>query len=78
MKDTGNRFEIDVEGHIVFADYRRDGSTVYIDHVEAPPALRGKGAAGQLMQAIKTGATRDNLKLVPICGYAAAWLKRNA
>ena len=77
MKDTGRRFEIDVEGQTVFADYRRDGATLYIDHVEAPVELRGKGAAGKLMQAIKEKVISDNLKIVPVCGYAASWLSRN-
>lgn len=78
MNDTGQRFELPLDGHTVFADYRKDGQTLYIDHVEAPPALRGTGAAGKLMQAIKDKATRENLKIIPICGYAASWLRRNA
>ncbi|MBY0408229.1 MAG: N-acetyltransferase [Rickettsiales bacterium] len=80
MKDNTaqNRFELVIEGHTVFADYRKDGNDLYIDHVEAPTPLRGKGAAGQLMQHIADKAKAENLKIIPICGYAATWLKRNA
>ncbi len=78
MRDTGNRFEIEIEGLTVFADYRKSGTTVSIDHVESPIALRGKGAAGELMKAIHDKAKAEGLTLVPICGYAAAWLQRNA
>ena len=47
-----SRFELDVDGEVIFADYRREGSTLFIDWVEAPPRLRGTGASGRLMTAI--------------------------
>ena len=72
-----NRFELPVDGQIVFALYRREGSTLYIRHVEAPPPLRGTGAASRLMEGIVEIARRDNLTLVPICSYAVAWLRRH-
>ncbi|NBO18916.1 MAG: N-acetyltransferase [Proteobacteria bacterium] len=78
MRDTGKRFEIDISGHTVFATYRLEGKTLFIDHVEAPPALRGTGAAGALMKDILTRANGDGLTITPICGYAASWLRRNA
>src|SRR5688572_5722026 len=42
------RYELEVHGEIVFANYRRAGSTLVISHVEAPRPLRGTGAAGRL------------------------------
>jgi hypothetical protein len=79
MRDdvAAGRLELDVEGRVVFARYRRGDGVLYIDHVEAPPQLRGTGAAGQLMEAIVAKADADGERIVPICGYAAAWLKRN-
>jgi predicted GNAT family acetyltransferase len=71
-----SRFELDVGGQIAFALYRRDGSMLYIRHVEAPPPLRGTGAAGRLMEGILEIAGRENLTIVPICSYAAAWMRR--
>ena len=71
------RFELAVDGGIVFAIYRRDGATVVIRHVEAPPHLRGTGAAGRLMDGIVARARAEHLKLRPLCSYAAAWLRRH-
>jgi predicted GNAT family acetyltransferase len=71
------RFEYNVGGLIVFANYRREPATLYIDYVEAPPKLRGTGAAGQLMQRIVDFAQKENLKIVPICGFAALWMKKH-
>jgi hypothetical protein len=72
-----NRFEYAVDRAIVFANYRREGSTLYIDYVEAPPELRGTGAAGNLMQNIMDFAQERSLKVIPICGYAVLWMTRN-
>lgn len=71
------RFERDEQGHTVFANYRRDGGTILITHVEAPPAIRGTGAASRLMAAIVDHARAEGAKLMPLCGYAAAWLRRH-
>jgi predicted GNAT family acetyltransferase len=71
------RYELDVDGQIVFANYRRDGSILIIRHVEAPPPLRGTGAAGRLMQGIVEIARADGLTVQPLCSYAAARLRRH-
>jgi hypothetical protein len=71
------RFEIGEPGRIVFADYRRSGELLFIDHVETPPAMRGAGAAGALMEAIVERAREEGRTIVPVCSYAAAWMKRH-
>ena len=73
-----SRYELDVDGRIVFASYRRQGSTLYIPYVEAPPSLRGTGAAGRLMEGVMEHARAQRLKIVPICGNAALWIRRHA
>jgi len=72
-----SRYEMDEQGETSFADYRLMGDRLYIDYVLAPPALRGTGAAGRLMSAVAAEARGRGLKIVPICGYAAAWLRRS-
>ena len=51
MRDNAERqrFELDLDGQIVFADYERRPGLLVIRYVYAPPALRGTGAAGRLM-----------------------------
>jgi predicted GNAT family acetyltransferase len=72
-----SRFELDVNGQVVFASYRRRGPVLAITHVEAPPPLRGTGAAGRLMQGVLDKARAEGLKVAPLCGYAAAWMRRH-
>lgn len=71
------RFELEERGLVAFARYRRDAGRLAILHVEAPPALRGTGTAGRLMEGIVEIARAEALKIVPLCGYAAAWLRRH-
>jgi predicted GNAT family acetyltransferase len=77
LRDTGERYEMDEQGSTAYADYRRDGDRLYIDYVFAPPALRGTGASGRLMAALSADARAKHLRITPICGYAALWLRRS-
>lgn len=74
---AATRFELVENGFTAFASYRRDGEKIFILHVEAPPELRGTGAANRLMQGIATWADDVALTLVPICPYAVHWLNKN-
>lgn len=72
-----SRFELAENGHMAFADYRRQGDLLVIDYVEAAPALRGTGAAGRLMEKVVAVARAEKRRIVPRCGYAAGWLRRH-
>lgn len=71
------RFELEVDGQKVIADYRRSDNVFAVTHVEAPHALRGQGAAGALMKGMMELIKRDGLKIQPICPYAVRWLQRH-
>ena len=72
-----SRFELVENGLTTYADYRRHGDRLIIPYVYAPPALRGGGAAGRLMEGVLAIARRDGLKVTPLCGYAAAYIRRH-
>jgi uncharacterized protein len=74
---AASRYELDIDGETVFATYRKSGDTLTILWVEAPPALRGSGAAGRLMKLLGQEAAANKWSIVPVCGYAAAWLRRS-
>ncbi|GAM96425.1 bsr4721 [alpha proteobacterium U9-1i] len=70
------RFELAHAGGVSFCDYRVTPEGVLLTHVETPPALRGRGHAAKLMDAIVTHARENKLKLQPLCSYAVAYLQR--
>ena len=71
------RFELELGGQVVFARNARHGSVLVISHGEAPPALRGTGAASQLMAGVMEIARTEGLKVRPLCSYAAVWMRRH-
>lgn len=73
-----SRFERLEEGKLAFADYRLIGGVLIIPHVEADPALRGRGTAGRLMDGVLDLARERGWKVRPLCGYAAAYIQRHA
>ncbi len=70
------RYELEVEGSLAVAEYRLEGKNLVITHVEVPPALQGKGIAAQVMEGVAGDAEARGLTIVPICSYAAVWMKR--
>ncbi len=72
-----SRYELEVDGLLAVADYQRSGHRLVIPHVEADPALRGKGAASRLMERVASTARAEGMRITPLCSYAAAWLQRN-
>lgn len=73
-----SRYELEEQGHTAYADYRREAGRLYVDYVFSPEPLRGKGTADRLMRGVVAAAQAEEAKIVPICGYAAAWLKRHS
>jgi predicted GNAT family acetyltransferase len=69
----------DADGTVrcVWADYADRADARAVLHVEAEPELRGTGASGRFMQSLADQARREGHKLIPVCGYAAAWFRRH-
>ena len=76
--EAKTRYEMPFGHLVVYANVRKDATTLYIDYVFAPPELRGKGAAGEFMRQLMDVVRAENLKVVPLCGYAAGWLRRHS
>ena len=72
-----SRFELDVDGGIAFANYRRVPGTVIITHTETPRALRGRGIASELVQGALELIRADGSKVVAGCGFVADYLRQH-
>lgn len=73
-----HRYELDHDGGASFVDYRdeRDGRRA-LTHFETPEALRGKGGAAKLMQAVLEHARANGMRLRARCSYAESYLQRH-
>ena len=72
-----SRFELDVEGGLAFANYRRAAGTVIITHTETPRALRGRGIASELVQGALELIRAEGSKVVAGCGFVVDYLRKH-
>jgi len=71
------RFVATVDGVEAQLDYERSSDVIRITHTGVPPAIGGRGVAGELMRTVLEFARVERLKVVPSCSYAATYLKRH-
>ena len=72
-----NRFELDVEGAVAFANYRVTPAAVIVTHTETPRALRGRGIASELVRGALELIRADGRKVIAGCGFVVDYLRKN-
>ena len=72
-----NRFETWVDGQLAKLDYSEEGDTIVMMHVDVPYEFRGHGVAGAITKAGLEYATAKSLRVIPMCSYVAAYIRRN-
>jgi len=71
------RFETWIDGQLSKLDYIQDGKNFVITHVGVYPELRGQGVAGKIVEVGLEYAKENSLRVVPMCSYAAAYIRRH-
>ncbi len=72
-----SRFVLDAgdgEAELVF---RSEHGHLVLVHTGVPPPLQGHGAGGRLVEAAVDRARRTGEVVVPLCPFAARWLRRH-
>jgi uncharacterized protein len=74
-----HRFEIDLgDGSFAIAQYRLPAGKIMFTHTEVPPAHEGKGIGTSLVRTALASARERGLKVIPICPFFAAYIKKHA
>ncbi|HRI18767.1 MAG TPA: GNAT family N-acetyltransferase [Burkholderiaceae bacterium] len=71
------RFQAHVDGRLCVADYRLAGGQMQMIHTEVAPDLQGRGIAAALVEAALAYARANGLKVVPLCSYVRAYMRRH-
>lgn len=71
------RFFTRVDGHEAEVEYRLRDGTMAITHTGVPQAIGGRGIAGDLTRAAFEHARANDLRVQPLCSYAASWSERH-
>jgi hypothetical protein len=75
--EAERRFEAWVEGTLAKLDYLQDGKNFAITHVGVHPDQRGQGIAGRIVQVSLEYAKAHGLRVIPMCSYAASYIRRH-
>ncbi len=75
--EVENTFEVWIDGYLSKLDYIQDDKNFVITHVGVYPELRGQGVAGKIVEAALQYAKQKSLRVVPMCSYAAAYIRGN-
>jgi hypothetical protein len=75
---ASHRFTLSVDGVLAVLDYRViDATTVEYHHTFVPRELRGRGIASRLATYALGYALENRLKVIPICPFVAAFIRRH-
>ena len=73
-----HRFEIDLGGgEVAFAAYNLLPGAIHFYHTEVPESHGGQGLGTALIKAGIAAARERGLKLIPICPFFQAYLKKH-
>ncbi|HEX6072357.1 MAG TPA: GNAT family N-acetyltransferase [Sphingomicrobium sp.] len=74
-----HRFEIDLgDGSLAVAEYTLPAGKIMFTHTEVPPAHEGKGLGTLLIRTALASARQRGLKVIPICPFVAAYIRKHA
>ena len=71
------RFEIEANGDLAVAYYRREPGVMIFTHTETPYPLQGQGIASRLVRGALEAARAEGLKVVPRCSFVSAYMARH-
>jgi hypothetical protein len=72
-----SRFEVWIDDQLAKLDYMESGDTFVMTHVGVPVEFRGQGIAGVITKAGLEYAKSKSLRVIPMCSYVRAYIKRN-
>lgn len=75
--EADHTFEVWIDGYRSKLDYIQEGKNFVITHVGVHPTFRGQGVAAKIVQAGLEYVKQNSLRVIPMCSYAAAFIRRN-
>jgi predicted GNAT family acetyltransferase len=74
---AASRFELDVDGAVAIAAYRRESDTITFTHTEVPTALEGQGIGGKLVQGALDLARGEGARVVAACSFVRHYIEQH-
>ncbi len=74
---SANRYEMEVGGKPMVAEYRRVGDVLTFTHTKVPWKPEGQGIASDLIAGALADVRSQGLKIIPECPYVAGYIERH-
>jgi uncharacterized protein len=75
--EAKGQFEIVLGNERAVLQYHRTDDSITLLHTEVPQASRGRGLGNQLIRAALDFAHFNRLKVIPVCPFVKAYLKKH-
>jgi predicted GNAT family acetyltransferase len=72
-----HRFELEVDGHVAAAYYKRASDVITFEHTEVPAELGGKGIGSKLVKGALDQVRADGLRVVAQCPFVNGWIAKH-
>lgn len=72
-----HQFELKVDEREAVLEYFLNHDTMVITHTYVPQILEGRGIGAALTRKALEFASEKNLKVIPVCSFAEAYIKRH-
>ena len=73
-----HRYELEVEGHVAVAEYRRAAGVITFVHTVVPKELGGKGVGSTLARGALEDVRQRGLKVVAECPFIKGFVDKHA
>lgn len=71
------RFELRVQDHIAFIDYKETDNKIALTHTEVPLELEGQGVGNALVEKTLDYLENNAHMLLPLCPFVFAYIKKH-
>ncbi len=76
-EEESSRFTLSRDGHVAVLEYQLFTDKVVFTHTEVPRELEGSGVGGSLVRTGLEWARERGLRVVPVCPFVAAYIRRH-
>lgn len=76
--EAEQRFEMHVNEHFAFIEYKETQNKIALTHTESPEALQGTGAGTAVVEKVLAYVKQSGKLLLPFCPFVFAYIKRHS
>ncbi len=73
-----HRYELEIDGHVAFAEYGLTAGVITFIHTEVPKELGGKGVGSTLARGALEDVRRRGLRVVAQCPFIKGFIDKHA